>query len=156
MCTRGGRTRSNLCCVLFVLRIKNSPFKKKRLERFKFEFQLTLLRSAWLSELSQLSSSLFLSSVLPLEEVLRPSVSRKLSSTPTSLITSSSHDSSGMRPHLTARSTRYDTGLCGSLRRKYSETSARRRKASCRDLIAPLDEPNLEGSPFPCPPLSVS
>src|SRR4030095_2659008 len=145
MCTRGGRTRSSLCCVLCFLRIKNSPFKKKRLERLKFEFQLTLLRSAWLSELSQLSSSLFLSSVLPLEEVLRPSVSRKLSrpptslitlsSTPTSLIHSSSHASSGMRPHLTARSTRYDTGLCGSVRRKYSETSTRRRKPSCLVLI---------------------
>src|SRR5215204_6886766 len=35
MCTRGGRTRSSLCCVLCFLRIKNSPFKKKRLERFK-------------------------------------------------------------------------------------------------------------------------
>ncbi|MNL63430.1 hypothetical protein D3C87_1875680 [compost metagenome] len=55
-----------------------------------------------------------------------------MSTTLLSLITSLNHPSSGMLPHLMARSIRYGTGLCGSLCLKNWAMPASMVKASSR------------------------
>src|SRR5262249_46599141 len=115
MCTRGGLTRSSLCCKLSFFGIGVSPFYHPISASPAFS------HGAWLCYPAKGRRGLLASGINPRHSdhqscppstlVLSPKTSRNRSSTLSSLITSSSQESSGILPHFIARCTRYDTGL---------------------------------------------